>query len=208
MDNPSEYASSSIPGMKLSIKEIFYSLQGEGGRQGEASIFIRLTKCNLKCDFCDTDFEEGNNWTVFEILSYIKRFPCRWIVWTGGEPTLQLTETLLLFFKNSGFLQAIESNGHSQLSDLLDYKTISPKGDTAYAKKINARVNEIRLPVKKGDNIPETQSLPEADYFFLSPIFTQDPVSTKENIDYCVEQIKHHTQWRLSLQIHKLTGIE
>ena len=71
--------------MSLNVKEIFYSLQGEGGRQGEASIFIRLTRCNLKCDFCDTDFKEGKDMEIEQIISYIKQFPCQWIVWTGGE---------------------------------------------------------------------------------------------------------------------------
>jgi organic radical activating enzyme len=118
-----------------------------------------------------------------------------------------LTETVLLFFKEAGFLQAIESNGHKPLSPLLDYTVVSPKGKATYAKKINPRVNEIRLPVKKGDVIPAIATLPEANHFFLSPVFTEDPVSTKANINYCVEQVKLLTQWKLSLQIHKLIGI-
>jgi organic radical activating enzyme len=183
-------------------------LQGEGGRQGEGSIFIRLTKCNLKCDFCDTDFEKGKDWKISEILSCIEQFPCHWIVWTGGEPTLQLTEPVLLFFKEKGYRQAIESNGHNPLSGLLDYTAVSPKGNPVYAKKINPRVNEVRLPVKKGDRVPELNLLPEADYYFLSPVFTGNPAETKANIDYCVEQVKQFSPWRLSLQIHKLIGIE
>ncbi len=70
--------------MKLTVNEIFYSLQGEGGRSGEASIFIRLTKCNLACSFCDTDFADGNDMTLEEILDVIKEFSCKWIIWTGG----------------------------------------------------------------------------------------------------------------------------
>jgi organic radical activating enzyme len=194
--------------MNLNVKEIFYSLQGEGGQQGMASIFIRLTKCNLKCDFCDTDFAEGTDMTPEQILAFIQPFSCRRIIWTGGEPTLQLTDDILLFFKGKGFLQAIESNGHGKLSECLDYTVVSPKGNPCYARKINPQVNEIRLPVRKGDPIPPISSLPEADVYFLSPVFTEDEVSTKENINYCVEQVKRHTQWRLSLQIHKLIGIE
>jgi organic radical activating enzyme len=194
--------------MNLNVKEIFYSLQGEGGRQGEASIFIRLAGCNLNCDFCDTDFKSGTYFTVEQILATIAPFPCRWIVWTGGEPTLQLTDAILSFFKNAGFRQAIESNGHNRLSGLLDYTVVSPKGKKMYAKAINPQVNEIRLPVQKGDIIPPLDILPEARFFFLSPIFTGNNISTKANIDYCVEQIKRFPQWRLSLQIHKLIGIE
>ncbi|GHT12299.1 7-carboxy-7-deazaguanine synthase [Bacteroidia bacterium] len=194
--------------MNLQVNEIFYSLQGEGSRQGEASIFIRLTGCNLKCDFCDTDFAEGKEMQADEILDFIRQFPCLWIVWTGGEPSLQLTDEILLFFKEAGFRQAIESNGHKPLSALLDYTVVSPKGNVDYARKINSKVNEIRLPVQKDDKIPSIAFLPEAEYYFLSPVFTEEKTSTKANIDYCVEQIKQHPEWRLSLQIHKLIGIE
>jgi organic radical activating enzyme len=194
--------------MNLSVKEIFYSLQGEGGRQGEASVFIRLTGCNLKCDFCDTDFNRGENMSIDSILTLIRKFPCRRIIWTGGEPTLQLTEEILSFFKQKGFFQAIESNGHYPLSTLLDYTVVSPKGETEYAKKINPQVDEVRLPVKENDIIPQLNILPAARYYFLSPVFTDNKATTKANIDYCVEQCKRNPVWRLSLQIHKLIGID
>jgi organic radical activating enzyme len=194
--------------MNLKVKEIFYSLQGEGGRQGEASIFIRLSGCNLKCDFCDTDFSGGDMLKLTDILAVIKQFPCRWIVWTGGEPTLQLTGEPIAFFKRAGYFQAIESNGHYPLPAALDYTVVSPKGEPDYARKINPVVDEIRLPVKKGDAIPAFGRLPEAKSRFLSPVFTENVFATKENINYCVEQIKQSTGWRLSLQIHKLISIE
>jgi organic radical activating enzyme len=193
--------------MNLNVNEIFYSLQGEGGRQGEASIFIRLTRCNLKCDFCDTDFSSGTDMNVNEILDRIRFFPCRWMVWTGGEPTLQLTDEILGFFKRAGYRQAIESNGSRTLSGLLDYTVVSPKGNAAYAKKANPRVDEIRLPVQKGDLLPDLHTLPEAGRYFLSPVFTADATVTQANIDYCVEQVKRHPEWRLSLQIHKFIGM-
>ena len=194
--------------MNLRVKEIFYSLQGEGGRQGEASIFIRLSGCNLKCDFCDTDFSGGENLSLEQILSMIMQFSCKWIVWTGGEPTLQLMDKCLLFFRQAGFFQAIESNGHNKLPKLLDYTVISPKDLTDYAKRINPQVDEIRLPVKDNDFIPSLDSLPKAKYYFLSPIFMNDEVETRKNIDYCVKIIKQFPEWRLSLQIHKLIGID
>jgi len=194
--------------MNLKVKDIFYSLQGEGGRQGEASIFIRLSQCNLNCDFCDTDFEGGEIMPLGKILLTIKQFPCRWIVWTGGEPTLQLTDKCFRFFKLAGYFQAIESNGYNKLSNLLDYTVVSPKGQTDYAKEINPQVNEVRLPVKKNETLPSLESLPQAKYYFLSPVFSENPEETKANIDYCLEQVKQHPEWRLSLQIHKLIGIE
>jgi organic radical activating enzyme len=194
--------------MNLKVKEIFYSLQGEGCRQGDASIFVRLSGCNLKCDFCDTDFSGGENMTWTKILSRVRQYPCQWIVWTGGEPALQLTDECLLFFKRACYRQAIESNGHKRLSALLDYTAVSPKGVTDYAKDINPRVDEIRLTVRENDIIPPIETLPAANQYFLSPIFTENPAETKANIDYCVKQIKQNPRWRLSLQMHKLIGIE
>lgn len=194
--------------LKLTVNEIFYSLQGEGGRQGEASIFIRLTECNLACDFCDTDFSNGTDMRIAEIISHIRQFSCKWVIWTGGEPTLQLSDAIIRIFKQEGYLQAIESNGLKKLSDSLDYKVVSPKGNSNYAKKINPKVDEIRLPVKKDDIIPGIETLPHAEFYFLSPIFTNDASETQMNINFCVEYIKRNPEWRLSLQIHKLIGIE
>ncbi|MDR2804501.1 MAG: 7-carboxy-7-deazaguanine synthase QueE [Dysgonamonadaceae bacterium] len=194
--------------MNLNVNEIFYSLQGEGARQGEASLFIRLSGCNLKCSFCDTDFADGKAMSCEQILAAIRRFPCQWIVWTGGEPALQLTDDILLFFKQQKYFQAIESNGHFPLSDLLDYKVVSPKGSNpGYAQKINPKVDEVRLPVKNNMKIPPIESFPSAGYYYLSPIFNTETASTHTNIRYCVNYIRKHPEWRLSIQIHKMIGI-
>ena len=194
--------------MNLKVKEIFYSLQGEGGRQCEASIFVRLAGCNLNCEFCDTDFDGGQEMSTEQILLEISQYPCQWIVWTGGEPTLQITDECLLFFKQAGYLQAIESNGHTPLSSLLDYTVVSPKKTILYAKINNPEVDEIRLPVSKDDLLPDLEFLPKAIHYFISPVFSADKDATNANISWCVEQIKQNTKWRLSLQIHKLIGIE
>lgn len=194
--------------MKLKVNEIFYSLQGEGGRQGEASIFIRLSGCNLHCDFCDTEFESGNWMDLNEILSKIKDFHCNWIVWTGGEPSLQLNDEALLFFRQKGYKQAIESNGCFPFLPLLDYTVCSPKGNPVYAKLKNEKVDEVRIPVRAGEKIPEIRDLPEAGFYFLSPVFEPDEKASEDNIIFCVEEIKKNPGWRLSLQVHKLIGMK
>ncbi len=195
--------------INLNVNEIFYSLQGEGGRQGEASIFIRLTGCNLHCDFCDTDFETGKAMTLEALHTIILQYPCRWIVWTGGEPTLQLTDEVLYFFKKKGYKQAVESNGTQKLSAVFDYTVLSPKGcHWASAKQLNPQVDEVRLPVREQDELPEVEALPQAKNYFLSPIFALNEVETQHNINYCVVQILKRPQWRLSVQIHKLIGIQ
>lgn len=193
--------------MTLIINEIFYSLQGEGGRTGEASIFIRLTKCNLACDFCDTDFNSGVEMSLDEILKKISVYPCRWIIWTGGEPTIQLTDKHLEVFRKKGYKQAIETNGTRAVPSQIDYITCSPKKNYQEVKKVVPFAHEIRLPVKKGDVLPDVEIFPDADNYFLSPVFDGDGLN-RDNIDYCVEQIKLNPRWRLSLQVHKLIHIE
>lgn len=193
--------------MKLNVKEIFYSLQGEGGRSGEASIFIRLTKCNLTCSFCDTDFAEGEDMTIDEIHEVIGAYPCKWIIWTGGEPTIQLRDEHLAVFRSHGYKQAIETNGTRRVPSLIDYITCSPKQDYSSIKTRIPTVNEIRIPVAAGDMIPDISIFPKADKYFLSPIFDADKINLP-NVEYCVGYIKKNPQWQLSLQIHKLIHIE
>lgn len=193
--------------MKLTVNEIFYSLQGEGGRQGEASIFIRLCKCNLRCTFCDTEFDTGEEMSLQEIADSIAQYKCKWIIWTGGEPTLQLNNEHLKFFKDLGYKQAIETNGTRRVPELIDYITCSPKQNYEKIKGIIPEVDEIRLPVAKGDIVPSISIFPKAKRYFLSPIFDgSQPI--QENVDYCVKQILLNPEWQLSLQVHKLINIQ
>lgn len=193
--------------MKLTVNEIFYSLQGEGGRVGEPSIFIRLTKCNLACSFCDTDFANGDGMTLDEILKAIGVYPCKWIIWTGGEPTIQLKNEYLAFFRDHGYKQAIETNGTKPVPALIDYITCSPKVNYAKIKELIPKVNEIRIPLENGESLPDIDIFPKADKYFVSPIFDGD-IPNQENINYCVEQVKTDPRWSLSLQMHKLIHIE
>src|SRR3990167_4420238 len=100
---------SSIETTRLKVNEIFYSLQGEGARVGKPSIFIRLADCDMTCGFCDTQFTGGKDMTLKEIVTYIKQFPCEEIVWTGGEPALQLTDTITRIIHYQGYYQCIET---------------------------------------------------------------------------------------------------
>ena len=193
--------------MKLIVNEIFYSLQGEGGRMGEASVFIRLTKCNLDCDFCDTDFRDGKEISLEEIAETIGIYPCKWIIWTGGEPTLQLTDEHLAFFRSLGYKQAIETNGTRAVPSLIDYITCSPKQRYEDVKSKIPFAHEIRIPVREGDILPDISILPQADNYFLSPVFDGDKLNAG-NVNYCVEQVLKDPRWKLSLQMHKLIHIE
>jgi len=192
--------------MSLNVNEIFYSLQGEGGRTGQASIFIRLAKCNLACSFCDTEFEKGVKMTLEEIIDEIAKYNCRWIIWTGGEPALQLTDKIVGFFKEKGYLQAIETNGTKRIPESIDYITCSPKQNFELVKELIPEVDELRFPIQKGDPLPDISILPKTERYLLSPIFDELKI-IQENVDYCISLIKDNPIWALSLQTHKLIGI-
>lgn len=192
--------------MKLIVNEIFYSLQGEGGRVGKPSIFIRLSKCNLSCSFCDTEFDTGEEKALDGILNEIAEFGCKWIVWTGGEPTLQLTNEMVSFFKKEGFFQAIETNGTRKVPEGIDYITCSPKQHFEKVRALIPHAHELRFPIQKGDPLPDLSVLPSADNYYLSPVFDADQANS-ENINYCVQLIKQNPQWSLSVQLHKLIQI-
>ncbi len=192
--------------MNLNVNEIFYSLQGEGGRTGHASIFIRLAKCNLACSFCDTDFERGVKMSIDEVLEEIKQYNCKWIIWTGGEPTLQLNDEVVSLFKDKGYLQAIETNGTRRVPSGIDYITCSPKQNFDKVKELIPEVDELRFPIQKGDPLPDISILPKTERYFLSPIFDNN-IIIQENVDYCIALVKENPNWTLSLQTHKLIGI-
>lgn len=192
--------------MSLNVNEIFYSLQGEGGRSGQASIFIRLAKCNLACSFCDTDFERGVKMTTDEILHEIAPYGCKWIIWTGGEPTLQLTDAIVALFKEKGYQQAIETNGTKRVPKGIDYITCSPKQQFEKVRELIPEVDELRFPIQKGDTLPNIAILPKTKHYFVSPIFDNNNI-IQDNVDYCVALVKENPLWALSLQIHKLIGI-
>ena len=192
--------------MKLFVNEVFYSLQGEGGRIGKPSIFIRLSKCNMRCSFCDTEFYYGEELTLEAIIDQIEKFGCKWIIWTGGEPTLQLTEEIVTYFKDRGYLQAIETNGTRKVPIGIDYITCSPKQNFERIKTLIPYAHELRFPIQKGDPLPDISVLPQADNYFLSPIFDAAQLN-RENLDYCVKLVKENPEWSLSVQLHKLIQI-
>lgn len=194
------------------VNEIFYSLQGEGANTGRAAVFIRLSGCNLTCHFCDTEFDEGLPMSLDEIAQTIAPFASRFIVWTGGEPTLQLRSETLGHFKALGYEQAIECNGSNPVPAGLDYITCSPKPETMHLLEANFPngVDEWRFLVDESAALPPAiEQLPPARYYMLSPIFEGED-SMQINpiaLQRCVAYIKQNPAWRLSLQTHKLIQI-
>lgn len=194
---------------KYNIKEIFYSLQGEGANIGRPSIFIRLSACNLACSFCDTDFTQGTPYTAEEIAAQIAIYPARFIIWTGGEPTLSLDDDIIRLFKSKGYTQAIETNGTHPVSQGIDYICCSPKtSNLALLHKLFPNgVDEWRYPVGSvGPLPPAIDLLPPAKAYFVSPIFIGKDHSEKDEaaIERCMQFVLKNPDWRLSVQTHKL----
>ncbi|MCR4852149.1 MAG: 7-carboxy-7-deazaguanine synthase QueE [Prevotella sp.] len=182
------------------VNDIFYSLQGEGHHTGRAAAFVRFSGCNLRCPFCDTDFESFNEMTGEQIVAHISAFASRFVVLTGGEPSLQVDESLVDQLHKAGFEVAMETNGTHALPQNLDWITVSPKGKT-----VVERCNELKVVFQGASpNVPDIV----ADYYYLQPCDTGDAVRNRAIVDACVEYIKEHPQWRLSLQTHKLTGFK
>lgn len=199
--------------MKLKVSEIFYSLQGEGGRVGTPTIFIRLQGCKAKFACaklgikCDTEFESGREMTLQEILEAVKELDsdCREITWTGGEPTDQLTRDVVRYFKACGYYQAIETSGLNPVPDEMDYVCISPKvAEHVIAKNFPKGVQELRYVRHKGQSIP--QPAVQAERYYISPHASGNEWDA-DNIKHCINLCLQNPQWKLSLQTHKLLNI-
>ena len=188
------------------INEIFYSLQGEGYHTGRAAVFIRFSGCNLRCPFCDTDFSAYQEMTAEEIVETVRTLvptscPLPLIVLTGGEPTLQVDESLIDILHQQGYTVAMESNGTHEPPANLDWLTVSPKE----APVVVGHCNELKCIFDESGRVEEYPV--SAEHCFLQPCDVGDPLRNEQIIARCVEYIKQHPRWRLSLQTHKLIHI-
>jgi len=211
--------------MTYSVKEIYYTLQGEGANTGRPAVFCRFSGCNLWsgkerhrekaiCQFCDTEFvgTDGINGGRFSTpeevaLAVANQWPVdqvagtRLVVCTGGEPLLQLDETLISAFHAQGFQVAVETNGTQVAPKGLDWICVSPK---AGAELIQRSGNELKLVFPQGKAMPHCFAHLHFEHFFIQPMDGPDQtLNTQLAIDYCLK----HPQWYLSIQTHKLIGI-
>ena len=195
----------------LKINEIFHSLQGEGYNTGTASVFIRLSGCNLRCDFCDTRHEEGKMMSLPEIVEQVMQYPnAPLIVLTGGEPSLWIDDDFVAGLKSmTGKTIAIETNGTRPLPHGIDWVTLSPKtgiGNSGDAPVALTRCDELKV-VYLGQDLSQYDSI-QADHRYLQPCWTEDLEKRMNNLQATVQAVMDHPQWRLSLQTHRILGIK
>ncbi len=210
--------------MTYAVKEIFYTLQGEGANAGRPAVFCRFAGCNLwsgreadraaaVCRFCDTEFvgTDGDGGGKFDTPeSLAAAVAARWpqgvagtplVVCTGGEPLLQLDAPLVEALKGRGFSIAVETNGTLEppAGDL--WLTVSPKAGASFVLK---RGSELKLVYPQPGAEPEKFAGLAFDHFFLQPM---DSPERERNTALAIEYCLAHPEWRLSLQTHKFTGI-
>jgi 7-carboxy-7-deazaguanine synthase len=208
--------------MTYSVKEMFFTLQGEGARTGRPAVFLRFAGCNLWsgreqdrsqaiCQFCDTEFvgTDGDGGGKFETddalaAAAFSKWPgggAPYVVCTGGEPLLQLDIALIEALHARGFEIAIETNGTLPAPPGIDWICVSPK---AHAEFVQQRGDELKLVFPQADAEPERYTHLPFSNFFLQPMAgPSGKANTRAAIAYCLE----HPQWRLSLQTHKMLGL-
>jgi len=192
------------------IAEVFYSLQGEGRNAGRPAVFVRFAGCNLKCDFCDTDHRCMEELTLSDLRTRVAQVggPCQVVIFTGGEPMLQLDVGILRAFRH--YYTALETNGTLEIPEeirsRLNWVTVSPK--KGHGLKVET-ANEMRLPIRKGEFIFHAHPGPSlyADHYYLSPISDGKDIN-KENLAWAIKITKENPLWNLSVQQHKVWGIE
>jgi 7-carboxy-7-deazaguanine synthase (Cx14CxxC type) len=215
--------------MMYHVKETFYTLQGEGAQAGRASVFCRFSGCNLwsgrevdraiaKCTFCDTDFigTDGINGGKFaDATALAEHIAALWptqsvnatpyVVFTGGEPLLQLDVALIATLHSHGFEVAVETNGTLAPPPGIDWLCVSPKGNNPLAV---TQGDELKLVFPQANAHPEQFSSLGFHHFFLQPMdlapLNQGKTTIAEATAYCMA----NPQWRLSLQMHKLAGFD
>jgi 7-carboxy-7-deazaguanine synthase (Cx14CxxC type) len=210
--------------MAYKVKEIFYTLQGEGTHAGRPAVFCRFSLCNLWtgresdrpraiCKFCDTDFigTDGPGGGTFETpealaLAVSEKWPLAgvgapMVVCTGGEPLLQLDEPAIRALREAGFYVAVETNGTQEIPNGIDWACVSPKvGSTLIAK----HGNELKLVYPQEDCSPDEFENLDFETFRIQPMDGKNiAVNTAAAVEYCLR----NPRWSLSLQTHKYLGI-
>ena len=205
-----------------SIKEIYKTIQGEGAQSGQSAVFVRFSGCNLWsgkekhrddaiCKFCDTDFvgTDGVNGGKYSIETLITKIKELWdseeeayIVFTGGEPMLQLDQELIAACKEVNFITAIETNGTIKIDFDIDWICVSPK---AGSELLVDKGNELKVVYPQdGFDLKSFEKL-SFEHFFLQPMDSEDKINNTENaIKFCLKNPK----WKLSIQQHKILGID
>jgi 7-carboxy-7-deazaguanine synthase len=208
------------------VNEVFYSIQGEGILAGEPMVFVRFSDCNLRCAVktagfdCDTEFMSGRELTTADLVQVVTETtssadgPRPRVLFTGGEPSLQVDALLIDALIGAGFERfAIETNGTIRLPDFSRYLEtsgsfdfhvcVSPKSAEHTLRHLAA--TEVKYVRHRGQALPQTRV--QALHYLVSPAARPDGSFDREDVAWCVQLVKENPSWRLSLQLHKILGV-
>ncbi len=196
--------------MKYPIVEIFNSVQGEGYHSGIPHVFIRFGKCNLSCEWCDTEFNEFTEIDMAEIVDEVLSFNCKRVIFTGGEPALQDLAPIGNELKKYDISLSIETNGTIPVNPIIDWICVSPKDQVYPNVKIKQITGDELKIVYCGQDLKMYDELKKGfRHHFIQPCYDEN-ISVEDNGKHfkIVERIvKENPGWRLSLQTHKWMGI-
>jgi len=194
------------------IVEIFHSVQGEGYHNGIPSIFIRFGGCNLRCPWCDTDFDVWTDMSIGEIVNELSKYDCDRIIFTGGEPALQDLVSLSACLKPLGYYLSIETNGTILIpKNTIDWVCVSPKDQEYPDLKIKQTNGDELKVVYLGQNLEMYDELKEGfEHLFLQPLYDEGKSTEWNGMNFhsTFEKVRENSEWRLSLQTHKWMGVE
>ena len=197
---------------EYNIVEIFHSVQGEGAKSGIPHVFVRFGKCNLACEWCDTDFNTYEKMTVEMIVERVLAFKCNNVIYTGGEPLLNDLWPLSRELKKHQIHLSCESNGTVKVPEgLLDWICISPKDQEYPNVSIKQRSGDELKCVYVGQNLRMYDDLKQGfDYLFLQPCYIESESVEWNGKNFAMTEsvVKNNPEWRLSLQTHKWMQID
>jgi len=188
------------------VSEVFYSLQGEGCHQGRAAAFIRFFGCDLDCDFCDEPLHrtEQHKKTINELLTTIKEWPTRYVILTGGEPSLEDRNELILELQDQGYEVAVETNGYEpEHIRCADWITYSPKDWNAV--NLEPFFDEIKLICDTDSDRDQIHQIAKGTQkpVLVQPKFLIDPLLSQANAAFCHQLILESPRLRLSLGLQR-----
>ena len=192
------------------IVEIFHSVQGEGFHTGIPHVFVRFGNCNLRCDWCDTDFMTFDLLGADEIVRRVLEYSCNRVIFTGGEPAMQDLSTIGGMLKENGILLSIETNGTIPVDPVIDWICVSPKDQLYPNVPIKQRTGDELKVVYCGQDISMYDELKMGfDHHFIQPCYLEEEsVADNGKLFRSVEDlVKNSPGWRLSLQTHKWMGV-
>tara|TARA_Y100001970_G_scaffold166768_1_gene204087 strand:- start:99050 stop:99646 length:597 start_codon:yes stop_codon:yes gene_type:complete len=193
------------------VVEIFHSVQGEAFHTGVPHVFIRFGNCNLRCEWCDTDFLTYNEMGLEEIITEVLSYNCDRVIFTGGEPCIQDLQTIGQELKKHDIHLSVETNGTIKVPDIIDWICVSPKDQLYPNVGIKQRTGDELKVVYCGQDLSLYDDLKSGfQHHFIQPCYLENESIADNGRSFALVEniVKSNPGWRLSLQTHKWMGVD